>query len=55
MKKADLNASVAAAKSETKTALETLLAALNQGQRKKVTKDASVAALLARYGVEADE
>lgn len=54
MKKAELTAAVAAAKAETKTALETVLAALNSGQRKKVCKDAAVAALLERYGVEVE-
>lgn len=43
-----------AAKQQTKTALETVLAALNNGQRKKLAKDPAVAALLERYGVEVD-
>lgn len=55
MKKAELDAAVAAAKAETKAALETVLGALNAGQRKKVCKDEAVAALLARYGVEVAE
>lgn len=42
----------AAVKSETKTALLTMLSALNQGQRKKMVKNAEVGALLDRYGVE---
>lgn len=54
MKKAKLDAAVAAAKAETKAALETILAVLNQGQRKKVTGNPAVAALLERYGVEVD-
>ena len=54
MKKADLDAAVEAAKAEVKTALETVLATLNSGQRKKVCKDATVVALLERYGVEVD-
>lgn len=55
MKKAELDAAVAAAKAETKTALETVLAALNQGQRKKLVKDSGVKALLERYGVETED
>lgn len=55
MKKADLNAAVAAAKAETKTALETVLAELNKGQRKKLAGNPAVAALLERYGVEIEE
>lgn len=54
MKKAELEAAVATAKLEVKAALETVLDALNAGQRKKVCKDAAVAALLARYGVEVE-
>ena len=54
MKKADLNAAVDAAKAEAKTALETVLAALNQGQRKKLAKEDAVRVLLERYGVEVD-
>lgn len=54
MKKADLTAAVSSAKAETKAALETVLAALNQGQRKKLVKDDAVRALLERYGVEVD-
>ena len=38
--------------SETKTALQTVYDALNQGQQKKLLKDEAVAALFARYGVE---
>lgn len=39
-------------KNETKAALQTLYDALNQGQRKKVVKNAEVKALFDRYGVE---
>ena len=39
-------------KSETKTALQTLYDALNQGQRKKVLKNPEVKELFDRYGVE---
>ena len=54
MDKAELQARVAAAKAQTREALETVLAALNNGQRKKLAKDPAVAALLERYGVEVD-
>ena len=54
MDKAELQARVAAAKQQTKTALETVLAELNKGQRKKLAKNPEVAALLERYGVEVD-
>ena len=37
---------------ETKTALQTVYDALNQGQQKKLLKDEDVAALFERYGVE---
>lgn len=47
-----LEAAVAAAKEETKIALETVLDALNSGQRKKVCRDPAVAAVLERFGVE---
>lgn len=39
-------------KSETKTALQTLYDALNQGQRKKVLKNPEVKELFDRYGIE---
>ena len=47
-----LRENVDKAKSETKTALQTLYDALNQGQRKKFVKNAEVKALFDRYGVE---
>ena len=37
---------------DTKTALQTVYDALNQGQQKKILKDARVKALFDRYGVE---
>lgn len=37
---------------ETRTALQTVYDALNQGQQKKILKDEAVAALFERYGVE---
>lgn len=52
MKKQELTAAVDAAKQETKTALETVYAALNQGQQKKLLKDEKVKALFDLYGVE---
>lgn len=55
MTRAELEAAVQAAKQQTKTALETVLAELNKGQRKKLAKDPEVAALLERYGVEVAE
>ena len=47
-----LNDAVAAAKAEVKTALEIILSALNQGQRKKLAGSPAVGELLERYGVE---
>lgn len=52
MKKQDLTAAVEAAKTETKTALETVYNALNSGQQKKIVKDEKVKALFDLYGVE---
>lgn len=52
MKKVDLIEKVAAAKTETKNALQTMYDALNQGQQKKIVKNADVQALFDRYGVE---
>ena len=51
MKRQDLFDKVAAAKTETKTALQTMYDALNQGQRKKIVKNEKVKALFDRYGV----
>ena len=52
MKRQDLFDRVAAFKSETKNALQTMYDALNQGQRKKILKNEKVKALFDRYGVE---
>ena len=52
MKRQDLFEKVAAAKTETKDALQTMYDALNQGQRKKILKNEKVKALFDRYGVE---
>lgn len=54
MTKEHLTTAVQATKDETRAALEAALAALNNGQRKKLAKDPTVAALLERYGVEVD-
>lgn len=51
MTKDALTAAVEAAKVETKSALQTLYDALNQGQQKKVVKNAEVKELFDRYGV----
>lgn len=52
MTKDKLNAAVEAAKAETRTALQTMYDALNQGQQKKIVKDEAVKKLFDRYGVE---
>ena len=51
MKKTVLDEKVAQVKTETATALQTLYDALNQGQQKKVVKNAEVKELFDRYGV----
>lgn len=51
MKKTELTEAVQAAKTETRTALQTVYDALNQGQQKKVVKDEQVKALFDLYGV----
>ena len=55
MTKDALTAAVEAAKAETKSALQTLYDALNQGQQKKIVKDEAVKALFDLYGVQYDE
>ena len=52
MTKQELAAMVAAYKAQTREAIETILAGLNQGQRKKILKSEAVQALCERYGVE---
>lgn len=52
MKKAELTAAVQDVKTETKTALQTMYDALNQGQQKKIVKKEAVKALFDRYGVD---
>lgn len=52
MKKSELKTATAAAKTETKNALQTVYNTLNQGQQKKLVKDETVKALFDLYGVE---
>lgn len=52
MTKADLTAAVAAAKTETKEALQLVFDTLNHGQQQKILKNENVKALFDRYGVE---
>lgn len=52
MTREELTAAVAAAKAETKNALQTVYDALNQGQQKKILKNEKVKALFDLYGVE---
>lgn len=51
MKKTTLNENVNATKNETKTALQTMYDALNQGQQKQIVKNERVKTLFDRYGV----
>ena len=55
MTKTELTVAVDVAKSETKTALQTVYDSLNQGQQKKIVKDEAVKTLFDRYGVEYTE
>lgn len=55
MTKVQLTAAVAAAKAETKDALQTVYDALNQGQQNKILKDEAVKKLFERYGVEVEQ
>lgn len=52
MTRTELKQKTELAVNETKTALQTVYDALNQGQQKKLLKDETVAALFERYGVE---
>ena len=52
MKREELFTKTNAVINETKSALETVYAALNKGQQKKIVKNESVKALFDRYGVE---
>lgn len=51
MKKQYLLDKVAAVKTETKDALQLVYDSLNQGQQKKIVKEAAVKTLFDRYGV----
>lgn len=51
MKRQDLFDRVAAVKSETKNALQTIYDALNHGQQQKIIRNEEVKALFDRYGV----
>lgn len=55
MTKTELTQAVATAKDETKTALQTVYDALNQGQRKQLVKDEQVKKLFDLYGVNYEE
>ena len=55
MRKDKLTAAVSEAKTDTKTALQTVYDSLNQGQQKKILKDEKVRALFELYGVETEE
>ena len=52
MTKKELTDAVKEAKAETKSALQTMYDALNQGQQKQIVKNADVKKLFDRYGVE---
>lgn len=52
MTKKELDLAVAAAKEETKEALQTVFDSLNHGQQKQIVKDEKVKALFDLYGVE---
>lgn len=51
MMKRELVEAVKTAKAETKSALQTVYDALNQGQQKQIVKDEAVKALFDLYGV----
>lgn len=51
----DLSARVVAYNAEIKAALQTMLDALNQGQRKKLLKNPAVKAMAERYGIDTTE
>lgn len=52
MKRQDLFNKVAAVKTETKNALQTMYNALNKGQQNKILKNKEVKALFDRHGVQ---
>ena len=55
MKKSKLNAAVKSAKEETRTALQTMYDAMNNGQRKQIVKDDKVKQMFEHYGVKHGE
>lgn len=55
MTKLELETKTDSVITETRNALQTMYDALNQGQRKKIIKDAAVKVLFDRYGVEYGE
>ena len=55
MKKTELDRTMAMVKTDTKSALQAMYDALNQGQQKKIVKNDEVKALFDRYGVEYPE
>ena len=52
MTKTELKNAVESAKEETRTALQTVYDALNQGQKNKIVKDENVKKLFDLYGVK---
>ena len=50
----DLRERVIAYNAEIKAALQTMLDALNPGQRKKILKNPAVKAMAERYGIETE-
>ena len=52
MTKTELDTAVAAAKTETKDALQLVYDSLNSGQQKKLLKEETVVALFDLYGVQ---
>lgn len=52
MTKTELNNAVGDAKEETRSALQAMYDALNQGQRKQLVKNEAVVNLFERYNVE---
>ena len=54
MNKEALTTAVESAKTETRTALQTVYDALNQGQQKKIVKNEAVKKLFDLYGVKYD-
>lgn len=55
MKKTKLNERVEETANDTRSALESVLEELNQGQRQKLMKNEKVKALMERYGVRSEE